>query len=337
MKKIIIGISSTLLLCVTAILGIVVGVNHSNNGRTDLGNLENTDSVIFNDLEENGIRLRQNKITQSGSSATITAEIYPASAIKPELEWEFSTASGKKWKTEADDLIPGMDSYPTISADTLTIEFYMYGYWTETITLKCWVKDNPEICASINLECVGRDVTAKKFDKVTIPASYSIETITMSQLLALLPTEWYNEKTTGGTIQGNAFISNTPEYVEYMTYSWTEDPSGGEEVYVYDCQTQGWSVVKDMTIKQFVQEYIQTTDCPSLDTYEEALRYFCGKEADGCHINLYFVYQCGAEYEGLKYYEDFGGNTYVGLKSDFDFSNLLNVQSINLGGTTLIF
>lgn len=338
MKKLIIGISSAFLLGITAILGVVIGVNHSNNRGTNLSDLNNTDSVIFEDLQENGIRLRQNKITQTGGGVTITAEITPTSAIKPTLTWEFYTASGKSWKTEADDLIQGMDSWPTISQDTLTIEFYMYGYWTETIVLKCQVKDNPEINASINLECVGRDITTKELETVIVPETFSVETMTMTDFLGLFPEKWYNEKTTGGSVQGNACVSATPDYVEFMTYSWTEGISGEEEVYVFDCQTASWSNIKNMTIKEFVTQYIKNTNCPYIDTYEEALNYFAGQKTENNDkINFTFVYTAWAEYNGNTYSDDYNGNPYAWFMPKYDMTDLLSVSSITLGSSTLYF
>ena len=337
MKKTILRISGIFLLGVVAILGIVIGVQQVHSG-TNLGDFENNDSVIFDNLQENGIRLRQNKITQNGSGVTITAEIYPASAIKPQLEWEFSTASGKKWKTEEDDLIPGMDSYPTISDDTLTIEFWMYGYWTETIVLNCWVKDNPEISASINLECVGREVTSKTLDTVIVPNTYSLETMTMAELLNLCPTAWYNEKSTGGTLQGDAKISELPEYIEFAAYDWTEGSSGEEEVHIYSGKQLSWENVKDLTVKQFITENILKDD-PVMTTFEEALQFFLGEKIEGIDTIGWvgFVYSAWVEYEGKIYVDDFYANPYAGFSPKFDMSNILDIQSINLGSSTIIF
>lgn len=116
----IIGVAVLCAVCVlTAVLGIVFGMNHSSEDLNVSKDMSNQDNIVVETVQEQGIKLTSATTASDGTTTkTITATVNPTSAAQ-NVEWTL------RWQDKTSDWAKGknVQDYVTYSGDsTITLE-----------------------------------------------------------------------------------------------------------------------------------------------------------------------------------------------------------------------
>lgn len=182
-KKIFLGIGA---------LGIAIGSVFGINAIIKANKEESP--IIMNDVEENGIRLKYNKIVASGTDtnilASITAVVGPNYIYDKTVSWSVAWASTNS--KNIDEFV-GL----SVSTDTLTCNITVKKSFNTQIILSCIAKSNNSVKATCTLDYVGRNPqTATSLDYSGDPYNKSI--------LDVLNNISSNQfSTNGGTLKGS--------------------------------------------------------------------------------------------------------------------------------------
>ena len=196
---------------VALFVGFIIGISYFANKSNKV---DNTPVVQVQD--ENGIRLRQNKVAQNTDTLSVTAEVSPADCIDKTVNWSLAWASSNDNDINTYVVI-------TLSTDTLTCTVKVLKEFSTQINLIC--KSNLD--SNVSATCVI-DYVSRKFSD-TSQSSFMLNVSNGTMICSV-----YGENIkkylsycslTGGTIAGkiqedgitvNSFKLNNIDVTEYV-------------------------------------------------------------------------------------------------------------------------
>lgn len=237
--------------------------------------------LIVGGIEENGIRLKHNKIVASGTHTNILASI--SAVVGPDYAYDKTVSWSVAWASTDSNNINDYVSL-SISDDTLTCDITVKQAFTTKINLNCVSNSNNNVKANCTLDYVGRTVA---FNGSIYVDGDPHNRVILDLLNSLSINYFY---TTGGTLSGS--ISHF-DYVGMVLFF--ED---GKVVEITDLTDTVGEVIEDI-----------------LDKYDYTLE----EVINVLETNTKFIGNCHVNYDGVMIMD--GGFTllmpFIQIKTEY--------------------
>ena len=279
-------------------LGLVFGSAFGINALINR-NLEHS-PVIVDDVVENGIRLRQNKIVASGTDTNILASL--TAVVGPSYVYDKTVSWNVAWTTSNSANVNEFVSL-SISDDTLTCEVNVLKAFTNNITLTCTANSNESVKATCKLDYVGRTPTSEG----SLNCSGDPYNKTILDVLNSKSTNTFSS--TGGTLNGSLSHFN---YIGMVIHF-----ADGKN---YECMdlTKSFGTIIERILENDNYDYTLDEILETLDS-----------------TNVQFMGFCNINYNGIKIKEQVSFTLSIPVKN-IDAAYFV-ADSVSLSDTQLIF
>lgn len=216
----IVGVAVLCAVCVlTAVLGVVFGMNHSSEDLNVSKDMSNQDNIVVETVQEQGIKLTSGVATTAAdgtTTKTITAVVNPTNAVSQLVEWSM------RWKNDNSSWAKGknIQDYISYSGDA-------------TITLECKAPFGEQIIvratSSADDTKYGECTLdyAKRLESVSITLKNKISGTTMSSInfnekeidYVVVPEYKYSVGTVDGAVEKITY-NFTNEFSTLLSYSY---------------------------------------------------------------------------------------------------------------------